>query len=507
MKRGTLIAMILASGVVFLDGTVVNVALPAIGRELAIGLSGLQWIVAGYALTLAALLIVGGSLGDHYGRKQMLVLGLIGFGIASVVCGLAPTSLTLIVARMAQGVAGALLVPEGLAIISAVFTDDAERGQAIGAWTGWGGIATVIGPFLGGALVDHASWRWVFFINVPLIVITLLLVLRFVPETRDTDAPKRLDFIGAALIILGLGGISYGLIEGPNRGWASPAILTPLIGGVIALGCFVVVEARVRNPMVPLGLFRVRNFSGANLATLGVYAALAGALFFVIIYGQNVLHYSALASGATLLPLSAMMLLFASRFGRLSGRYGPRRFMTAGPILTGVGMLLFLLLRPGANYWIALFPATVLLGAGLSVTVAPLTSTAMGSVPSHNSGIASAINNVAARVAGLLAVAGLGIVVSLAFTAALNERAPTLPPTVASIVRDAGSAGSGVAPRDAPPEAVTAIADAYTVAFHRTMLVCALLSFASGVIALTAIQDPAPQSGKRNMAAPITARH
>lgn len=502
MQRGTLIAMILASGVVFLDGTVVNVALPAIGRELAIGLSGLQWIVDGYALTLAALLIVGGSLGDHYGRKRMLVLGLIGFGIASVVCGLAPTALTLIVARMIQGVAGALLVPEGLAIISAVFTDGAERGQAIGAWTGWGGIATVIGPFLGGGLVDHASWRWVFFINVPLIVVTLLLVLRFVPETRDTEAPKRLDFIGAALIILGLGGISYGLIEGPNSGWASPLILTALIGGIIALGCFVVVEARVRNPMVPLGLFKVRNFSGANLVTLGVYAALGGAFFFVIIYVQNVLHYSALASGATLLPLSVMMLLFASRFGKLSGRYGPRRFMTAGPMLAGVGMLLFLLLKPGANYWIALFPAAILLGLGLSVTVAPLTSTAMGSVPSHNSGIASAINNVAARVAGLLAVAGLGVVVSLAFTAALNERTLTLPPSIAGIVRDAGSVGSGVAPHDAPPEAVTAIADAYTVAFHWAIIACALLAFASGIIAVTVIQDSSPQT--ENKKAQIT---
>ncbi|MGI8855043.1 MAG: DHA2 family efflux MFS transporter permease subunit [Thermomicrobiales bacterium] len=490
MKRGTLVAMILASGVVFLDGSVVNVALPAIGRDLRVGLSGLQWIVDGYALTLAALLIVGGSLGDHYGRKRLLTIGLIGFGVASVACGLAPSSAALIVARMAQGVAGALLVPEGLAIISAVFDDDAERGQAIGAWTAWGGVLAVLGPFLGGGLVDHTTWRWVFFINVPLILVTLLLVARFVPETRDTQAPKRLDFLGATLIILGLGGISYGLIEGPNSGWASPAILAALIGGAVALALFVVAEARVRSPMVPLALFKVRNFSGANLATLGVYAALAGAAFLIVIYVQNVLRYSALAAGATLLPLSAMMLLFASRFGKLSGRYGPRRFMAIGPLLMGIAFLLALRLAPGASYWTALFPAAVLLGAGLCVTVAPLTSTVMGSVASHNGGIASAINNVAARVAGLLAVAGLGVVVSLAFTTGLDNRARGLPPQSASIVREAARAGSGIAPPGAPPEVIAAIADAYTTAFHRAMLACALLAFASGLAALALIRDP-----------------
>jgi predicted MFS family arabinose efflux permease len=387
-------------------------------------------------------------------------------------------------------VAGALLVPEGLAILSAVFDNDAERGQAIGVWTAWGGSVAVIGPFLGGALVDHSSWRWVFFINVPLILVTLLLVLRFVPETRDTEIPKRLDFLGAALAILGLGGISYGLIEGPNSGWLSPPILAALIGGVVALVFFIIAEARVRTPMVPLALFKVRNFSGANLATLGVYAALAGAGFLIVIYVQNVLHYSALAAGATLLPLSVMMLLFASRFGKLSGRYGPRRFMSVGPFLMGIGFLLAFLLRPGARYWTALFPTAVLLGAGLCVTVAPLTSTVMGSVPAHNSGIASSINNVAARVAGLLAVAGLGAVVSLAFTVGLSERARGLPSASSAFVYDAGSTGSGIAPKGAPPEAITAIADAYTAAFHWAMFACALLAFVSGLVALSIVRDP-----------------
>ncbi len=489
-KRGTLVAMILASGVVFLDGTVVSVALPAIGRELAVGLSSLQWIVNGYALTLAALIIVGGSLGDHYGRKRMLLLGLVGFGIASVACALAPNAGVLIAARMLQGVAGALLVPEGLAIISAVYTDAAERGQAIGAWTGWGGIATVVGPFIGGALVDRGSWRWVFLINVPLILVTLVLVARFVPETRDPDAPKRLDYLGAALVILGFGGVSYGLIEGPNTGWTAPIILAALIGSVAALIAFVAVEARSPAPMMPLGLFKTRNFTGANLATLGTYAALGGAFFFLVIYVQNTLGYSALVSGATLLPISVMMLLFASRAGKLSGQYGPRRFMTLGPILLGIGFLLLFLAHPGANYWTSIFPAAILMGAGLCLNVAPLTSTVMGAVPGHNSGIASAINNVASRVAGLLAVAGVGVVVSLVFTSELNTRAQGLPPTVAGIVRDAGKSVSGATPKDAPPGAARAIADSYTVAFHRAMLTCALLAFASGLVSFLIIQDP-----------------
>ena len=249
--------------------------------------------------------------------------------------------------------------------------------------------------------------------------------------------------------------------------------------------------------MMPLGLFRVRNFSGANLATLGVYAALAGAAFLIVIYVQNVLRYSALAAGATLLPLSALMLLFASRFGALAGRFGPRRFMAAGPALMGLGFLLALRLRPGANYWTALFPTAVLLGAGLCVTVAPLTSTVMGSVPSHNGGIASAINNVASRVAGLLAVAGLGVVIALTFSSALDARAQGLPPQTASLVREAEGAGSGIAPTGAPPEAVAAIADAYTVAFHRALLVCALLAFASGLVALVLIQDPPRDAAKQ----------
>lgn len=490
-KRGTLIAMILASGVVFLDGTAVSVALPTIGRELNAGLSGLQWTVNGYALTLSALLILGGSLGDHYGRKRMLTLGLIGFGVASALCGIAPNIEVLIAARMLQGVAGALLVPEGLAILSAVYTDAAERGAAIGAWTGWGGIVAVVGPFLGGLFVERGFWRGVFFLNLPLIAAVLFLAARYVPETRDEDAPKRLDWLGAALVIVGLGGIAYGLTEGPGMGWTSPLVLAGLIGGVVALVAFVVVEARVPGPMVPLGLFKNGNFTGANLATLGMYAALAGAGFFVVIFVQNTLHYPAIAAGATLLPVSAMMLLFASRFGKLSGQYGPRRFMVAGPVLAGCSFLLFLLARPGVGYWTSIFPAALLLGAGLCVTVAPLTSTVMGSVPAHQSGIASAINNVASRVAGLLAVAGLGAVVALSFAGGLEARAGALPPDAQAMVREAGKGGSGAVPQNTPPAAARAIEGAYTDAFHVGMIACAALAFASAAVAFATVRDEA----------------
>ncbi len=506
-KPWTLIGMILASGVVFLDGTVVNVALPAIDRSLAAGLSGLQWIVDGYALTLAALLILGGSLGDRYGRKRMMIVGLVGFGVASVACGVATTTPLLIAMRMAQGVAGALVVPESLAILTAVYANAEERGQAIGAWTGWGGIATVFGPFLGGWLVDRGSWRLVFFINVPLIAAAVFVIARFVPETRDDEATGNLDWAGAALAVFGLGGATYGLIEGPAVGWLSPAVLVALIGGVVLLALFVLVEARVQNPMVPLGFFRVRNFTGANLATLGVYAALSGAIFSVVLYVQNVMGFSAVAAGASLLPISAMMFLFAARAGKLAGRFGPRFFMIVGPAIVGAGMLLFLRVAPQSGYWGAVFPAVMVLSAGLCLTVAPLTTTVMTSVPAHNSGIASAINNVASRVAGLLAIAGVGIVVALAYPAALGERAAGVSPQMAGIVRDAvRTAPGGHAPADAPPDAARAIAEAYTVAFHRTMLACALLALGGAAFSAVVIRnDEATDNGTMSVTRPVQA--
>ncbi len=492
VKRWTVVGMILASGIVFLDGTVVNVALPAIDRSLAAGLSGLQWVIDGYALSLAALLLLGGSLGDRYGRRRVMIVGLIGFGAASALCGFAPAIGWLIAARVVQGVAGALLVPASLAVITAVFTNAEERGQAIGAWTGWSGIVTVAGPFLGGWLVDALSWRWVFFINLPLIVVAVALLVRHVPETRDVEAAKRLDWAGAALAVLGLTGTTFALIEGPVRGWRNPIVLVGLIGGLLAIGLFLVVESRLAHPMVPLRFFRVRNFAGANLATLGVYFALSGAIFLVIIYVQNVLGYSALAAGLSLLPLSLMMLVLASRFGKLAGRYGPRLFMAVGPLIVGGGLLLFMRLDPAAGYWSALFPAVVVLGLGLCITVAPLTTTVMNAVPAHNAGIASAINNVASRIAGLLAVAGLGIVVAVTFSTALTERthALALAPDVAARVADARHNPSARPAADLPPDAAGAITDAYAKAFRHAMLWCAVIAMGGGVISAVVIRNP-----------------
>jgi len=492
-KRWTVVGMILASGIVFLDGTVVNVALPAIDRSLAAGLSGLQWVIDGYALSLAALLLLGGSLGDRHGRRRVMIVGLIGFGAASVLCGLALSIGWLIAARVVQGVAGALLVPASLAVITAVFTDAEDRGQAIGAWTGWSGIVTVAGPYLGGWLVDALSWRWVFFINLPLIVVAVVLLLRHVPETRDVEAAKRLDWAGAALAVLGLAGTTFALIEGPVRGWRTPVVLTALIGGLLAIGVFLAVEARLAHPMVPLRFFRVRNFAGANLATLGVYFALSGALFLVIIYVQNVLGYSALAAGVCLLPISLMMLVLASRFGKLAGRYGPRFFMAVGPLVVGAGLLLFVRLGPSSGYWSVILPAIIVLGLGLCLTVAPLTTTVMNAVPAHNAGIASAINNVASRIAGLLAIAGLGIVVAATFSAALTERthALALSPAVAARVAEARHDPAARPAADLPLEAAAAITGAYTTAFRRAMLWCALIAMGGGVVSALVIRNPA----------------
>ena len=485
-RRWTLIAMILASGIVFLDGTVVNVALPTIDRALGAGLSGLQWIVNGYTLTLAAFLILGGSLGDHYGRARVMTLGLLGFGAASVACGLAPQTGALIAARLAQGLAGALVVPGSLAILTAVYTDDEERGRAIGAWSGASGITTVLGPFLGGWLTDTLSWRWIFFINVPFIAVAVWLIHRQVPETRDPHAPRRLDWPGAGLTIAGLGGVAFGLTEGPGLGWRAPLVVGSLVGGVAALIAFVVVEARVAAPMLPLRLFRSRVFAGTNLATLGIYAALSGASFFLTIYVQNTLGYSALAAGASFFPLSIIVFALSSRFGRLAGRHGPRGFMVGGAFFFALALLLLLRVAPGVGYWTTIFPAIVLLGLGLAMIVAPLTTAVMGAVPSDNAGIASAINNVASRAAGLLAIAALGVVVSFAFNATLDARARDLPssPAIVAQLDNARRDPSGARPAaDHDPAVAAAIAAAATASFHRAMLANAALAALGGLAA------------------------
>jgi EmrB/QacA subfamily drug resistance transporter len=497
-QRGTLVAMILCSGIVFLQSTVINVALPRVGRDLDTGLSGLQWIVDGYILTLAALLILGGSLGDRYGRRRMMTVGLVGFGVTSIACGLAPTTGWLIGARALQGVAGALLVPGSLAVIRAVYTDREARGEAIGEWSGWSGITTVIGPLIGGWLVDNLSWRWVFFVAVPLIAVAVWLMVAFVPETRSEDAPRRLDWLGAMLVTLGLAGIAYGLIEGPVVGWQAPGVVVALVAGVVSLVVFPFVEARKREPMVPLGLFDSRNFTGANLTTLGVYFALQGSTFFVVLYLQNVMEYSALFAGLVLAPMSLLLLLLSPLFGRMSGERGARLFMTVGPLVCAVGLLLFTRLNPDAGFWTAVLPATVVFGLGMSVTVAPLTDTVMSAVSGAHSGIAAAFNNVVSRVAGLLAVAGLGVAVTLTFNRLVTLRVEDLslsPSAGEAIQRVEEDPTGSFDVEQLPPEAKRAVTSSYTVAFRRAMIVSASMAAAGGVLAALTIRDRQEEAG------------
>jgi EmrB/QacA subfamily drug resistance transporter len=389
---------------VFLDGTVVNIALPTIGRDFDAPLSGLQWIVNGYLLTLAALILLGGSLGDRYGRRRVFVIGVAWFAAASLLCGIAPTLSLLIAARVLQGIGGALLTPGSLAIIEASFFED-DRGEAIGAWSGLGGIATAIGPFLGGWLIQAVSWRLIFLLNLPIALAVILISLRHVPETRDADAPDEIDLPGAALAALGLFGITYALIEGPSQGATSLVVLGAGLLGVVALVVFVVVELRSSHPMLPLDIFRSHQFTGANLTTFAVYGALSAMLFLLVLQLQQVLGYSPLEAGAATFPLTLLMLVLSPRAGRLATRIGPRLPMTLGPIVAGLGMLLMARIGVGSTYVRDILPAVVVFGLGLALTVSPLTATVMASADASRAGIASAVNNAVARVAGLIAVA------------------------------------------------------------------------------------------------------
>jgi EmrB/QacA subfamily drug resistance transporter len=398
-------AAVLGSGVAFLDGSVVNTALPAISRDLGVGLSSLQWVLTSYLLTLGSLLVLGGSLGDLFGRRRVFLLGLGGFAVASAICGLAPTVTLLIAARALQGVAAAMLVPGSLAIISASFHPD-DRGRAIGAWSGLAGISTALGPFLGGWLIDSASWRWVFGINVPLVVIAVLITIRHVPESSDPDAIRRVDWAGAASLAIGLAGVVYALIEGPAHGWG-PRTLGAAAVGVVSLVAFVVIEERSTHPMVPLSVFRSRQFSGANLVTFAVYAALGAATFLLVVHLQQDLGYSALAAGAALLPITVLMVALSARAGELAQRIGPRWPMTIGPIVVAAGLALLTRAEPGASYVSGVLPGVFVLGLGLTATVAPLTAAVLAAIDDHHAGIGSAINNSVARVAQLLAIAVL----------------------------------------------------------------------------------------------------
>ena len=402
--RWTVTATVLGSGMAALDATVVGIALPAIGRDFHASIAGLQWVVNAYTLTLAGLLLLGGTLGDSYGRRKMFVVGTIWFALASLLCGVAPNVEVLIAARALQGVGGALLTPGSLAILQASFAEE-DRMAAIGAWSGLGGVATAVGPFLGGWLITAVSWRLVFFINLPLAVIVVAITARHVPETKAPGPVPRLDWRGAACISGALAGITYGLIAASSDGWGSASVLLPLAVGLGLLGLFVLVEAREPEPMLPLVIFKSRQFSAANAVTFVVYAALGGLLFLVPTVLQVVHGYSPIAAGSALLPVTFIMLALSSRSGALAARIGPRLQMSVGPVVIAASLLLFARISDSGNYLTAVLPGAVVFGLGVAIMVAPLTATALAAAPADHAGVASAVNNDVARAASLIAVA------------------------------------------------------------------------------------------------------
>jgi EmrB/QacA subfamily drug resistance transporter len=452
-QRLTLLAAILGSAVATIDGSIVNVALPAIERDLGGGLTAQQWVSNAYLLTLSSLILLGGSLGDIYGERRVFTLGLAAFGVVSLLCALAPTIEVLIAARALQGAAAALVTPSSLAIIVAAF-GPRERGGAIGSWTAWGGIASILGPLAGGWIVDALSWRFIFVLNIPVVIAAGWLVLVAVPRGHRVSG-RRVDFVGAALCAIGLGGVVFGLIEQPHYGWGSPVIVVSLVGGIVAFAGFLAYERRTPEPMLQLDLFTRRNFAFGNLETLAMYAGIAILFFYLTIYLQEVAGYSALEAGLTTLPVTIVMFALSRRFGALADRFGPRLFMGGGPIVAAIGIAFLTRAGTDVSYLVDLLPALLIFALGLSLTVAPLTAAVLADADEKDAGIASAINNAVARVAGLIGISIVGIV-------------------VASLM-----AGDTFA-RNA--ESVQA--------FHRVMAICAVLLAVGGLVGLLGIVNP-----------------
>src|SRR5712692_597615 len=483
-----LVAAVVGSSMAFIDGTLVNVALPALQTNLGATVVDVQWVVESYGLFLGALILVGGSTGDLFGRRRMFLAGVTVFAIASACCGLAVTIRQLVIARAAQGVGAAFMVPGSLSIISASF-DEKDRGRAIGTWSGFTAITTALGPVLGGWLIQHASWRWAFFINLPLAAAVVAVSLRYVPESRSASA-RRIDWPGTLLATLGLAGLVTGFIDSARFGWAHPFVLGTLIIGSICLLVFPVVEAKTNSPMFPMSLFKSRAFSGANLFTFFLYSAL-GIFFFLFPLNLIQVHgYSATAAGAAALPLILLMFVLSPWSGGLVSRYGPRLPLIVGPLIAAAGFLLFATPSLGGSYWVTFFPGFVVLGIGMAVSVAPLTTVVMGSVNQDSAGTASGINNAVARIAGLLAIAVLGIVVVKAFSSHLNYSLAhlTLPPGILRAVRSNEIQLAGLqlpAGLDANTATVirASVSQAFVFAFRLVMLICAGLSMASAAVA------------------------
>jgi EmrB/QacA subfamily drug resistance transporter len=451
--RWVLAATVLGSGLASLDAMVVGIALPAIARDFRVGVDSMQWVVAGYTLTLAGLLLLGGALGDSFGRRKVFVIGTAWFALASLACGIAPNAAFLIAARALQGVGAALLTPGSLAILQASFAPQ-DRARAIGAWSGLGGVATAIGPFLGGWLISAVSWRLVFFINLPLVVAVIAVAIRHVPESRAPGpARRRVDVAGAITVSLALAGLTYGLIAASAGSWTAPPVLASLAAGTAFTVAFIVIESRERAPMLPLSIFKARQFTAANGVTFVVYGALGGVFFLLPVTLQQAFGYSALTAGAAVLPVTVIMLTLSARSSALAARIGPRLPMTVGPLLIAAGMVLFARLHGDGDYLTQVLPAAIVFGLGTTLNVAPLTATAMSSAPAEHSGIASAVNNDVARAAGLIAVAVLPVAAGLTGSVYLHP---------------------------------AALADG----FHRAVLIAAAVCAAGGLLAAATIRNP-----------------
>lgn len=476
-----------------LDSTVVNIALPTIAINLHTQYSGLQWIIDGYLLTLSALILIGGSLGDIFGQKRVFEWGVIGFGAASLACGISPSIEILTISRMVQGIFGALLVPSSLAVINTTFAAE-RRSRAIGLWTAYGGIFVALGPLIGGLLIG-LSWRWIFFVNVPLAVLCLAIIRNAVLDPKHTGKRTPIDIIGGTLAVTGLAATTYGLIQGPADGWRNSSLLF-LLAGLLIMCAFVLYERMIKYPMLPVSLFKSRNFTAANLMTVGMYAALGGTVFSVILYLQSAVGYTPIEAGLSFLPVTVIMFFFAGRIGALSGRLGPRLFLTTGPIIASIGFLAMLRVDPQHNnYFIYILPATLIFGCGLVLTVAPLTTTVMSSMPDTRSGIASAINNAVARLAGLLVIGFLGVFVASQTTHSFNTSRVHLSNKSVAIAEQAIAGGlkkSALAPLEADQRAAvkTTVRETQRGIYVNSMILSAILAFSAGIIALATIRNP-----------------
>ena len=507
-KRWTIVAAVLGSGIVFLDSTLVSVALPAISAELPSRLfrvlEAQSFVYNGYLLTLSALLILAGALADYYGRRRLFLIGLAGFGFTSLLCGLAPTMDLLIVFRVLQGAAGALLVPGSLAIIASAFSGE-EQGRAFGIWAGASGATTILGPFVGGVLVDSVSWRAAFLINVPLVIIAMYATRTCVVESRDQQSVGKFDWLGAAVIAVAVGGLSLGSIRGQEHGWSNPSAAWALLAGIVATIAFPFLMKRSAHPLVPLELFRSRNFTIANLSTLVIYGALYTGFYYIVIFTQGTLGYTAAAAGVAVIPGTLFLTFLSTRAGRLASRHGPRFFLVAGPALMGLGVLWFARLpalsapwtleatRPASlvppfGYVTDLLPGLLVFGIGLVLMVAPLTATVMTSVPNHNSGVASAINNALSRVGPQLVGAVIFVAITAVFYGGIADRAPDVKVSSESfrkVVAPLNPAGPGV-----DLSLLPAIRQSSTDSLHLAMKICAGLLIAGAAINM-GIRNPA----------------